>query len=88
LVTFKTRRDAMMAYKSTEPIFNNRFIKVFWQNETQQGPQTFDNEGNDSNSVADGKETGIASSESKATIPFASGPVMKPRYTLPVCLFF
>uniref|UniRef100_A0A915EJ20 RRM domain-containing protein n=1 Tax=Ditylenchus dipsaci TaxID=166011 RepID=A0A915EJ20_9BILA len=31
LVTFKTRREAMNAYKSTEPIFNNRFIKVFWQ---------------------------------------------------------
>uniref|UniRef100_A0A914I4D3 60S ribosomal export protein NMD3 n=1 Tax=Globodera rostochiensis TaxID=31243 RepID=A0A914I4D3_GLORO len=28
LVTFKTRRDAMIAYKSTEPIFNNRFVKL------------------------------------------------------------
>ncbi|KAI1710351.1 PWI domain-containing protein [Ditylenchus destructor] len=36
LVTFKTRRDAMNAMRSTEPIFNNRFIKVFWQTETDQ----------------------------------------------------
>lgn len=35
LVTFKTRREALNAYKSTEPIFNNRFIKVFWQNQPQ-----------------------------------------------------
>ncbi|KAL3097452.1 hypothetical protein niasHS_003900 [Heterodera schachtii] len=33
LVTFKTRREAMSAYKSTEPLFNNRFVKVFWQND-------------------------------------------------------
>lgn len=31
LVTFKTRREALNAYRSTEPIFNNRFIKVYWQ---------------------------------------------------------
>ncbi|KAI1706888.1 PWI domain-containing protein [Ditylenchus destructor] len=36
LVTFKTRRDAMNAMRSTEPIFNNRFIKVFWQTEQEQ----------------------------------------------------
>lgn len=26
----------MNAFKSTEPIFNNRFIKVFWQNQPQE----------------------------------------------------
>ncbi|KAF7634074.1 hypothetical protein Mgra_00006492 [Meloidogyne graminicola] len=33
LVTFKTRREAMAAYKSVEPILNNRFIKIFWQSD-------------------------------------------------------
>ncbi|KAH7731112.1 cutaneous T-cell lymphoma tumor antigen se70-2 [Aphelenchoides avenae] len=35
LVTFKNRHEAVAAIKSTEPIFNNRFIKVFWHNPTQ-----------------------------------------------------
>lgn len=36
LVTFKSRREALNAYKSTEPILNNRFIKVFWQTQPDQ----------------------------------------------------
>lgn len=32
LVTFSTRNEAQSAFSSTEPIFNNRFIKVFWHN--------------------------------------------------------
>ncbi|CDW58929.1 RNA binding protein 26 [Trichuris trichiura] len=30
LITYATRGEAVAAYKSTTPIFNNRFIKVFW----------------------------------------------------------
>uniref|UniRef100_A0A915CCT3 RRM domain-containing protein n=4 Tax=Parascaris TaxID=6254 RepID=A0A915CCT3_PARUN len=30
LITYSTRAEAMAAYKSTAPILNNRFIKVFW----------------------------------------------------------
>ncbi|VDK48556.1 unnamed protein product [Anisakis simplex] len=30
LITYSTRGEAMSAYKSTTPILNNRFIKVFW----------------------------------------------------------
>ncbi|KFD54021.1 hypothetical protein M513_05040 [Trichuris suis] len=30
LITYATRAEAVAAYKSTTPIFNNRFIKVFW----------------------------------------------------------
>ncbi len=35
---FQTRREAMNAYKSTEPILNNRFIKVFWQTQPDDQP--------------------------------------------------
>lgn len=30
LVTYATRQQAVSAYKSTAPILNNRFIKIFW----------------------------------------------------------
>ncbi|KHN74370.1 RNA-binding protein 26 [Toxocara canis] len=46
LITYSTRGEAMAAYKSTTPILNNRFIKVFWhaadaqhQTQTTQPPQ-------------------------------------------------
>ena len=39
LVTFKTRREAMNAYRSTEPILNNRFIRVFWQSQPNEQPE-------------------------------------------------
>ncbi|KAL3881044.1 hypothetical protein ACJMK2_033244 [Sinanodonta woodiana] len=32
LVTFSTNQEAHSAYKSSEPVFNNRFVKVFWHN--------------------------------------------------------
>ncbi len=32
LITYATRNQAQAAYKSTAPILNNRFIKVFWHN--------------------------------------------------------
>ena len=34
LVTFSTRPEAQAAFRSTEPILNNRFVKVFWHNPT------------------------------------------------------
>ena len=30
LVTFSTNKEALSCYRSTEPLFNNRFVKVFW----------------------------------------------------------
>ncbi|XP_065932682.1 RNA-binding protein 26 isoform X2 [Magallana gigas] len=30
LVTFGTNQEALACYRSTEPLFNNRFVKVFW----------------------------------------------------------
>ncbi|XP_062598259.1 RNA-binding protein 26-like, partial [Saccostrea cucullata] len=30
LVTFSTNQEALACYRSTEPLFNNRFVKVFW----------------------------------------------------------
>lgn len=32
LITFSTPTEANIAYKSTEAVLNNRFIKVFWHN--------------------------------------------------------
>uniref|UniRef100_A0A914W8T4 RNA-binding protein 26 n=1 Tax=Plectus sambesii TaxID=2011161 RepID=A0A914W8T4_9BILA len=40
LITFATRHQAMSAYKSTAPILNNRFIKVFWHGGGQNGDGT------------------------------------------------
>jgi len=32
LVSFASRAQASAAYRCSEPLFNNRFIKVFWHN--------------------------------------------------------
>lgn len=32
LVTFQTRPQATACYRNPEPVFNNRFIKLFWHN--------------------------------------------------------
>lgn len=32
LITFSSHTEANVAYKSTEAVLNNRFIKVFWHN--------------------------------------------------------
>ncbi|XP_033237024.1 zinc finger protein swm [Drosophila pseudoobscura] len=34
IVTFSTHAEANVAYRSTEAVLNNRFIKVFWHNES------------------------------------------------------
>lgn len=33
LITFANHSQANTAYRSSEPVFNNRFIKVFWHRE-------------------------------------------------------
>jgi len=30
LITFSTRAEAQMAFRSTDPILNNRFVMVYW----------------------------------------------------------
>lgn len=35
LVSFASHAQAMAAYRCSEPIFNNRFIKIFWHNADQ-----------------------------------------------------
>lgn len=32
LVSFASHAQAMAAYRCSEPLFNNRFIKIFWHN--------------------------------------------------------
>ncbi|XP_050499905.1 RNA-binding protein 26 isoform X2 [Diabrotica virgifera virgifera] len=39
LITFSSHAEANAAYRSTEAVLNNRFIKVFWHNVGQQQPQ-------------------------------------------------
>lgn len=40
LISFQTNPQAKNAYHSTEPILNNRFIKVFWHKPAQAEPAT------------------------------------------------
>ncbi|KAH8412288.1 hypothetical protein KR009_001020 [Drosophila setifemur] len=37
IVTFSTHAEANVAYRSTEAVLNNRFIKVFWHNDSNAG---------------------------------------------------
>lgn len=37
IVTFSTHAEANVAYRSTEAVLNNRFIKVFWHNDNSGG---------------------------------------------------
>uniref|UniRef100_A0A1B6CQA6 C3H1-type domain-containing protein n=1 Tax=Clastoptera arizonana TaxID=38151 RepID=A0A1B6CQA6_9HEMI len=39
LITFSSHAEASSAYKSTEAVLNNRFIKVFWHNTEKEGKQ-------------------------------------------------
>ncbi len=32
LLTYSSHHEANSAYRSSEPVFNNRFIKLFWHN--------------------------------------------------------
>ncbi|VEN44841.1 unnamed protein product, partial [Callosobruchus maculatus] len=38
LITFSSHAEANAAYRSTEAVLNNRFIKVFWHNSNPQQP--------------------------------------------------
>jgi RNA-binding protein 26 len=37
LVSFASHAQAMSAYRCSEPLFNNRFIKIFWHNPDKSG---------------------------------------------------
>lgn len=74
LITFKTRRDAMSAYKSVEPILNNRFIKIFWQMDKSAATS-------DENNVGITENTNPSSGG--PTIPLSKRPIMRP---LVICL--
>ncbi|XP_032788701.2 RNA-binding protein 26 [Daphnia magna] len=39
LVTFSSHAEAQAAYRSTEAVLNNRFIKVFWHNKEMSSPE-------------------------------------------------
>ncbi|XP_044763327.1 zinc finger protein swm [Coccinella septempunctata] len=39
IVTFSSHAEASAAYRSTEAVLNNRFIKVFWHNANNDGKQ-------------------------------------------------
>uniref|UniRef100_A0A1I8BIS4 C3H1-type domain-containing protein n=1 Tax=Meloidogyne hapla TaxID=6305 RepID=A0A1I8BIS4_MELHA len=75
LVTFKTRRDAMSAYKSVEPILNNRFIKIFWQNDKNSATTDDGNAGMTENTNPNTALTG------GPTIPLPKRPIVRPLGT-------
>ena len=35
LITFSTNQEAYSCYKCSEPVFNNRFVKLFWHNKNK-----------------------------------------------------
>lgn len=83
LVTFKTRREALNAYRSTEPIFNNRFIKVYWQT---QPPEHEDTETvSESPSVIPTQKTNEISTAQNA---FVNNVVQQPLADISVVCFF
>jgi len=41
IVTFSTHAEANVAYRSTEAVLNNRFIKVFWHRPELREPRRF-----------------------------------------------
>ncbi|XP_061164198.1 RNA-binding protein 26-like isoform X2 [Saccostrea echinata] len=42
LVTFSTNQEALACYRSTEPLFNNRFVKVFWHKNKENTQEKID----------------------------------------------
>ncbi|XP_074650039.1 RNA-binding protein 26-like [Tubulanus polymorphus] len=56
LVTFANHNQANFAYRSAEPLFNNRFIKVFWHKEKDKQEENGNNT-NDDNSKHKEKPT-------------------------------
>nr|XP_022323156.1 RNA-binding protein 26-like isoform X1 [Crassostrea virginica] len=45
LVTFSTNKEALSCYRSTEPLFNNRFVKVFWHKNKDKSRETSEGAG-------------------------------------------
>ncbi|CAJ0962959.1 unnamed protein product, partial [Mesorhabditis belari] len=76
LVTYSSRGEATNAYKSTNPILNNRFIKVFWHNppEAANGEPTTANAATGQAGVpvsvgADGEKAAASASQPSETKP-------------------
>jgi len=62
----------MAAYKSVEPILNNRFIKIFWQNDKNASTTDDGNAGMTENTNPNTTSTG------GPTIPLSKRPVLRP----------
>ncbi|XP_064636970.1 RNA-binding protein 26-like isoform X2 [Lineus longissimus] len=52
LVTFRTNSMAAAAYRSSEPVFNNRFIRLFWHNKERQNEDDKDKDTEDNNGAS------------------------------------
>ncbi|KAH8377326.1 hypothetical protein KR093_004899 [Drosophila rubida] len=52
IVTFSTHAEANVAYRSTEAVLNNRFIKVFWHNDNSSSGGGVGNANNNNNNEA------------------------------------
>ncbi|EDW03198.1 zinc finger protein swm [Drosophila grimshawi] len=49
IVTFSTHAEANVAYRSTEAVLNNRFIKVFWHNDNNSNSSSNNSSSNNIN---------------------------------------
>ncbi|KAM8715172.1 hypothetical protein ACLKA7_002250 [Drosophila subpalustris] len=71
IVTFSTHAEANVAYRSTEAVLNNRFIKVFWHNDNNSG----NNMGNN-NVNANNNDTGNVNVNRKSQYHLHNVPAM------------
>ncbi|CAJ0565375.1 unnamed protein product, partial [Mesorhabditis spiculigera] len=85
LVTFFTKFEANNAYKSPDPIFNNRFIKVFWHNDAP--PAAADSGSAEENKPGAGSASSAKIEASAATRSSVQAPKKPPVATRAQAVF-
>lgn len=71
LVSFSSNQEALACYKCSEPVFNNRFIKVFWHQKNK------DNGGQDASSVSTTTQ-GVTQEDSSVSVKSRPAPIPHP----------
>lgn len=87
LISFSTNEEAARAYHSSEPVFNNRFIKLFWHRGATSAATTSaggDQAGN--NTVSPGNVHARLGPVAQQSQPSASGD-LNPVEVIDKCLF-
>ncbi|XP_045205677.2 RNA-binding protein 26-like [Mercenaria mercenaria] len=68
LVSFSSNQEALSCYKCSEPVFNNRFIKLFWHQKNK------DNGNQDASSVSTTTQ-GVTQEDSNVSVKSRLGPI-------------